>query len=307
MGASVAQIWRVGFDLKAGRMAGVVFGDPEAAVDVVFLHANGLNALAYRTMLAPLAERFHVLAVDLRGHGRSTLPAGLFGYASWRRHVEDVIELIGTHLRGAVTLAGHSLGATTALLAGGARPDLVSGVCLLEPVLLSPRAYLAFKVPGGPTLAGALMPLARAARRRRATFPSKAEALAALTGRGFFKTWPEPALKDYVEDGFVEHGDTVRLACAPAFEAQTFTAQAHDPWRALAKVREPVIVLRAQHGSTCPEASARRIAALRLDARVATVEGATHALPLERPDRARAAIETAAILAARKTRFREVE
>ena len=31
------------------------FGDPKRPVDLVFIHANGFNALTYRTLLAPLS------------------------------------------------------------------------------------------------------------------------------------------------------------------------------------------------------------------------------------------------------------
>jgi pimeloyl-ACP methyl ester carboxylesterase len=40
-----------------------------------------------------------------------------------------------------------------------------------------------------------------------------------------------------------------------------------------------------------------RVAALKPQARVATVEGAGHMLPMERPDRFRAAIESAVLMA----------
>ena len=40
-----------------------------------------------------------------------------------------------------------------------------------------------------------------------------------------------------------------------------------------------------------------RVAALKADARVATMEGATHMLPMERPDRVRSAIESAVLMA----------
>ena len=72
-------------DLKArgGAMAALDFGDPGRPVDIVFVHANGFNARTYRTILEPLAEDLRILAVDQRGHGRSTLPAETVGRTSW--------------------------------------------------------------------------------------------------------------------------------------------------------------------------------------------------------------------------------
>ncbi len=288
---------RVSFELKAGRMAGLAWGDASRPPDILFLHATGFNARAYSTLLAPLGERFHVLAVDMRGHGQTLLPAHTFGYGSWNRHRDDIIELIDGHIRTPMTLAGHSMGATVSLLVAGRRPDLARGVALIDPVIASSGAYSFAQLPGAPIWSSIMFPIARGAARRRSTFASKEAAIEALTGRGVFKSFKPEQIADYVGDGFRETVDGVKLACTPAYEARTFSAQRHDPWRALPKAPAPLVILRAGVRSTTPPSAAARIAEIRPDARIATVDGASHMLPMERPDRARAAIETAALMA----------
>jgi len=278
-------------------MAGIAFGDPDRPVDLLFLHATGFNARTYRTLLAPLAERAHVLAVDLRGHGRSGLPANRFGYTSWNRHRDDVIELIERGLKGPVTIAGHSMGGTTALLVGGRRPDIVRGLCLIDPVILSATTYAMMRAPGAALVAEWAFPIARVARKRRAAFETRAAMEGALAGRGIFRAFGAETLSDYVADGSVDSETGVALACPPEFEARTFAAQRNDPWRALQKAPAPLVILRAETGSTLPLREARRIAALRPDARIATLDGSTHAMPMERPDRVRAAIESTLVMA----------
>ncbi len=279
-------------------MAGIVFGAEAASPDIVFLHATGFNARTYRMLLQPLGERFSVLALDLRGHGRTTLPSPVFGYTSWRRHRDDVLALIERNFTRPLTLAGHSLGATVSLLAAGKRPDLVAGLVLLEPVILPPAGYALMQLPGWPLVKRMTAPLGRAAAARRARFQDRESAVTALTGRGIFKTFPPEVIADYVGDGLIEDtraGDW-KLACRPVYEAATFAAHRHDPWGALKAVRGPLVVMRAEHHSTSRPNTLQRITALKPDARVATVEGANHMLPIERPDRARAAIETAALM-----------
>lgn len=288
---------RVSFELKAGRMAGLAWGDATRPPDILFLHATGFNARTYSTLLAPLGERFHVLAVDLRGHGQSMLPAHTFGYGSWNRHRDDVIELIEGHIGTPLTLAGHSMGATVSLLTAGRRPDLARGVAMIDPVIVASSMYSFAQLPGAPLWWSVMFPIARGASRRRSAFASKEAAVAALTGKGVFKSFKPEQLADYVGDGFNDAVGGVKLACTPAYEARTFAAMRHDPWAALPKAPPPLVILRAEIRSTTPPGAAARIAELRPDARIATVDGATHMLPIERPDRARAAIETAALMA----------
>jgi pimeloyl-ACP methyl ester carboxylesterase len=288
---------RVSFELRAGRVSGLAWGDASRAPDILFLHATGFNARTYASLLGPLGERFHVLAVDLRGHGQTQLPAATFGYASWNRHRDDMIELIEGHLQAPVTLAGHSMGAVVALLTAGRRPDLSRGVAMIEPVILSPSLYGFAQLPGAPLYWSMFFPIARAALRRRHTFTSREEAKQALVGRGVFASFNDQQLTDYVGDGFVETGEGVTLACRPAFEARTFSAQRHDPWVALMRAPAPLICLRAEKRSTISTSAADRLKAMRPEMRLATIEGASHMLPIERPDRARAAIESAALMA----------
>jgi pimeloyl-ACP methyl ester carboxylesterase len=279
-------------------MAGIEFGPQAASPDIVFMHATGFNARTYRMLLAPLGERYRVLALDARGHGLSTLPAGTFGYNSWRRHRDDLIGLLEKYCTQPVTLAGHSMGATVSLLVAGKRPDLVASLALIEPVILPATSYALVELPFGPLVQRMTAPIARGAAKRRARFDSREEALRAFTGRGVFKAFPPEVLADYVGDGLVEDPrGGVRLACAPKYEAATFAAHRHDPWGALRAVSCPLVLLRAEKGSTISAAAMHRLAALKPDARVATVEGASHMLPIERPDRARAAIESAVLMA----------
>lgn len=296
---------RVSFEVPGGRMAGIAFGAETATPDIVFIHATGLNARTYRTMLEPLGERFHVLALDARGHGRTTLPHKLFSYTSWKRHRDDLIAVL-EHFTAPVTLAGHSMGATISLLTAGARTDLVNALALLDPVILPASGYAFMQLPLVPLLNRHSHPLARGAQARRSGFASREEASAAFAGRGIFKAFPPEVIADYVADGLIEDGKGgFKLACTPAFEAATYAAQRHDPWGALRKVTDPLVMLRAEKASTIPEAAMHRLASIKADARVATVEGASHMLPMERPDRARAAIESAALMARQGRKYHD--
>lgn len=278
-------------------MAGIAFGAETPTPDIVFIHATGFNARTYRALLAPLGDRFHVLALDMRGHGLTTLPARTFGYTSWRRHRDDLIAVL-EHFNAPVTLAGHSMGGIISLLTAGHRTDLVCGLALIDPVILPSAAYALWQVPLAPLVQRHTMGMAKGAAKRRSTFPDRETAVEALTGRGIFRTFPRDVIIDYVADGLIEDGKGgFKLACRPEYEAATYCAQRNDPWGALRRVTDPMVLLRAERGSTVAEAAMHRIAAMKPDARLATVEGASHMIPMERPGRVRAAIESAHLLA----------
>ncbi|MFC9294773.1 alpha/beta fold hydrolase [Streptomyces sp. NPDC057011] len=104
---------------------------------VVFLHGLVVDNLSsfYCPLAVPVARAGHeVVLYDLRGHGRTERPAA--GYDS-RTAVRDLFALLAALDLGQrpVHLVGNSYGGTLALHAALARPDLVSGLTLLEPPL----------------------------------------------------------------------------------------------------------------------------------------------------------------------------
>ncbi|MFN3857100.1 MAG: alpha/beta fold hydrolase [Caulobacter sp.] len=266
----------------AGVMTAIEMGPEDRPVDLVFAHANGFNALTYRTLLDPVARAgFRILAIDQRGHGRCELEADPGdGHNSWLGYRDDLVALLETLDQAPKVVAGHSMGGTAGVLASGARPDLVPRLVLFDPVLMAPE-MLAQLGPDGLKNS----PLAQGARRRRAVFDSRQAAFEGWKGRGAFRTWPEAALADYVADGLKDEADgTVSLSCAPGWEAANFAAHFHDPWSAFAAGSCPVRIVRAEENSTANIGHRLDEAVASGRVRVDTIAGTTHFLPMERPD-----------------------
>lgn len=292
----------VGAGATAGEMAVLELGDPGRPVDLVFAHANGFNAATCRTLLAPLAESGRrIWAPDLRGHGLSRLPADPGGRRGWGDHARDLADLLAGLEGPPVVVAGHSMGGTSGLLAAAIDPTRVAGLVLLDPVIWRRAAVLAFHLPFMDRLPERI-PLVKNARKRRARFDSREQAMQAYRGRGAFKGWSDETLADYLADGLIESDDGLTLACTPDWEASNYAAQAHDPWKALATVGRPVRILKAAAGSTCHVSTAPRGS----DVTVETVEGGTHFFPMLKPEPARAAL-SAAMDAVRAGRGRETQ
>lgn len=243
---------------------------------VLFAHANGFNAETYRALFEPLAGSLHILACDLRGHGFSTLPTAPGLAANWTIFRDDVIAVLRLIPAEPVLLAGHSLGAVASLMAAAQLRERVHALLLVEPVLIPPPRE------GDEVGTGEL---ARRAERRRNVFASFDVALDAYRGRGIFASWPDDVVADYLYGGLVDRGDgSLRLACAPAWEAAIFRGAPHDTAPLAAQAACPITIIVGNKNSSTAEQQLDVIRKLRPDTRVVTADGATHFLPMERPE-----------------------
>jgi len=293
--ATSAQPHRRVFQLKDGAMSALAFGDPSRPVDIVFAHANGFNAQTYLSVLEPLGERFHILAIDQRGHGFSTLPADPKGRRSWRDLQADLAALIDQLPGTRLILSGHSMGGAASIMAAAIRPDRVKALVLFDPVVLSLPLSLQALLPGASPGLYQKAPIATRALARRDVFPDREAVIAAYRGRGAFKSWPDETLRDYVAGGVRDRADgQVELSCSPAWEASNFSAMANNIWSLAGRVRAPMTILRAEHGSTCRIGDGRLFLRRNAGSSVTTVAGASHFLPMERPERVREALTRAA-------------
>ena len=121
----------------------VEWGDPSGA-PVVCIHGLTGHSGRYGRLAGRLDGR-RVIAVDLRGHGRSTWEA------PWRiaTHVADLLETADDLGVGSATWIGHSLGGRLVAELARAQPERVERAVLLdpamhiEPAVASERAALA--------------------------------------------------------------------------------------------------------------------------------------------------------------------
>lgn len=270
-------IARFAFEVDGGRLAAHRQG-PDDAPRILFAHANGFNARTYDRVLAPLAARFQVVALDMRGCGLSDAPADAARLRGWETFADDLAAVAEQMSDRPLLLAGHSFGATSSVLMLARRPELALGVIAIEPVLLPPAVLAAGFLP----FAGAMRrynPMVQAALRRRATFPSREAAIENYRQKPVFAAWGEGVLEDYVAGGTVETADGVKLACAPEWEAAVFGSHRHRAWRAVRKLADRLDVLKARRGSTVT----RPALVASAGAAVTVADEGGHLLPMEKP------------------------
>ena len=275
-----------------GAMSCVEWAGPGPDAPLLhFAHGTGLNGRTYARLLEPLASRFRIVSWDARGHGGTTLPADPAKLIDWQPYVDDLARMIRHLSPGRPALvAGHSLGGITSLEMAAAHPELVAAVMVLEPPLVPEDeidSLNALRAEGRSRPIEEQM--CERASRRRAIWPDPATAVEAYRGRGAFATWDDAWLEDFVAAGLKQVGDEWHLACEPLWEGKTYHAVSTRFWQGLERLQRPATIL---HGDRMSPVSPASVAAIdRIGrARRVLVPGATHFLPMEFPEIARAEI-----------------
>ncbi|PVU83528.1 alpha/beta hydrolase [Cellulomonas sp. WB94] len=117
-----------------GRIAYAVAGDGPL---VVLVPGMGDLRSTWRELVGPLnGAGYRVAALDLRGHGGSDTTFTEHGDVVT---AQDLLALI-EHLGGPAVVIGNSMGTSAAAWAASERPELVSGLVLVSPMLREPGA-----------------------------------------------------------------------------------------------------------------------------------------------------------------------
>jgi pimeloyl-ACP methyl ester carboxylesterase len=115
-------------ELRGMRHHVLSWGDPAAPL-VVMLHGWMDVAASFQFLVDALAQRWHVVAPDLRGFGRSQWQPQGYWFADY---VADLDALLDTLSPEPVRLVGHSLGGNVVMHYAGARPTRVRALVSLE-------------------------------------------------------------------------------------------------------------------------------------------------------------------------------
>lgn len=247
-----------------------------------FVHGNGFCGGVYWPMLQKLLPDYGLFCHDFEGHGESEAPVRFSGPAAIAGRIAAVIaeQKPGDALVG----FGHSYGAALTVRVAADHPELFRALVLLDPILMPKRVYAATRL-----LARlGRNPISRAARRRRDRWASRQQAAERLHGRGIYAGWREDAFDCFVEYA-TRDADGGRVLCCPKWlEAEIFDHPVY-PWRALRKLRCPVLFLHGEHSYPFVARAAHKARRLYPALEVRTQAGG-HCFMQEDPDATAAAV-----------------
>ena len=118
--------------LPDGVRMRVVEAGPEDGEPLVVLHGYSDSSFSFSRVLPLLADRYRIIAPDMRGHGCSDRPAGSYGMDVLADDAVRVMDAIGVER---ATVLGHSMGGFVAQQVAARHPDRVDRVVLVGSAL----------------------------------------------------------------------------------------------------------------------------------------------------------------------------
>lgn len=103
----------------------VTFGDP-----ILMLHGVTDNGMCWERVALALHDRYDIIMMDARGHGKTDSPENGYGIEDRAADVAGLID--GLDLK-RVVLLGHSMGAETATATAAAYPSKIRALLLEDP------------------------------------------------------------------------------------------------------------------------------------------------------------------------------
>ena len=106
----------------------------KGSVPVVLVPGQSMPWESYCKVIPLLAERFHVFALDVRGHGRSQHTPGDYSFS---RCGKDLVEFVRVVVGAPAICCGNSSGGVIAVWAAAHAPELVRAVLAEDPPLFT--------------------------------------------------------------------------------------------------------------------------------------------------------------------------
>lgn len=204
--------------------------------------ANGFPIGVYQPLLDILAQQYNVGALANRATWQP--PVNLHKSRSWQIYADDLITFLEQQDIGPVIGVGHSLGATTTVLAAKKRPDLFSKLVLIEPAMLAKPLAAMVKIL--PKVIMTKFNPAKGTLNKRDRFSDRSDFLAHIRKFKGYSKFSTDMFELFAQHSIIksERGH-FELAFPKHWEAHNYT-QPPNIMRNIAKLPMPVVAMRGK-------------------------------------------------------------
>ena len=115
-------------EVNGHRLHYLDWGNPQAPV-MVLLHGFRDDAHSFDSFARDIRSRYHVLALDQRGHGDSAWVPDGYSHASFAQEFEAFVSRLGLN---DFILVGHSMGGMIGIGFAAAHPDVVRRLIIID-------------------------------------------------------------------------------------------------------------------------------------------------------------------------------
>ena len=249
----------------------------------VYVHGLGGASTNWTDLAAQLRGHVEGFALDLPGFGRSgPSPTGEYTIAAHGRTLTAYLEHVVARRGGPVHLFGNSMGGAISIRVAARRPDLIRTLTLISPAVPDLRV----KRDDDPRTPLMLVPgITRIAEKRLAAVPPRVRAKGIIDlVFGDPSRVPEHRIEEAAAEIASRGADSMASAAFSAsmkgLVATWFTAR---PWRDLAAITAPSLVLWGDRDRLVSPALAPRVAATLTRARLLVLPGVGHVAMMEDP------------------------
>lgn len=223
---------------------------------LLMLHGIARHAHTFDHIAADLSRDFHVLALDLRGHGDSGWsPDGAYLVEDYVKDLEDVVGQLGLNK---LTLLGNSTGGRVAQVFAGMHPELVARLVVEDVGPERPE-----DVASG---------FARRVQQETNGWASEDELVAQLVKQN--ARTPEPLLRTYARYGLTRRSDGRMVWKRDPNLVKGFVVT--ELWQHVRRITAPTIYILGGASTIVPAATEQRLKETLPQVEVVTMPGLGH-------------------------------
>ena len=257
-------------DVNGLRVHYLDWGNP-GAPPVVCVHGYTSSAQAFNALARRFHDRYHFVALDVRGHGASAWsPAGAYQYRDQVGDLAAVVDKLGLSR---FTLIGTSMGGIIAMAYAGAHPDRLTHLVLndIGPDVEVGSQRITQMVGSRPDEFGTLDDAMAYRRQMSPIVAGRALDDQRELALGVLRQRPDGRWSWKMDPAYIEQRVKIGPPERPAL------------WPALQRVTCPTLVVWGSDSDVLSEAQARRMIDALADGELVTVPGVGHAPTLVEP------------------------